>query len=199
MAWTTPQTWVDNVAVSAADLNLHIRDQLRYLKGLDGVIYIENAFELLEIATPATPAAGRARLYPKANGLFYSVDDSGAERVASVGHPTFGGIDATPFVITQTIANGAVINPFGATANFAGLIIVNPTNPTGVVGVFAGGGGSVALGFTSNAAANVYSTVSGTASRINVYNDGSNRVAIQNNWGSAVTANIFGLRTRTSP
>jgi hypothetical protein len=76
MAWTTPTTWSNGVAVTASDLNTHVRDNLRYLKGLDGVPYIENAIELAEQATPATPATGRARLWPATSGLWYGIDDA---------------------------------------------------------------------------------------------------------------------------
>ena len=57
MAWATPHTYVDGDVVNAANLN-EVRDNLRYLKGLDGVPYIDAALELPEIATPATPGAG---------------------------------------------------------------------------------------------------------------------------------------------
>jgi len=39
----------------------------------------KGAFILGEIATPPTPAAGRAAIYPKADGLWYGVDDAGLE------------------------------------------------------------------------------------------------------------------------
>lgn len=96
MAWTAPATWVDGVAVAAADFNPQIRDNLRHLKGLDGVPYIENALELPEVATPATPASGRARIYPKANGLWYGLDDAGVETQLGFGAGTaFPGSPAT--------------------------------------------------------------------------------------------------------
>ncbi len=81
MAWTAPATWSDGVVVSAADLNNQVRDNLRYLKGLDGVPYIENAIELPESAAPTTPASGRGRLYVGNsgvnNGVASCVDDAG--------------------------------------------------------------------------------------------------------------------------
>jgi len=47
MAFTEPKTWtLGTPAVNASDLNTHLRDNLRYLKGLDGVPLIENAIEL---------------------------------------------------------------------------------------------------------------------------------------------------------
>lgn len=38
MAFTTPRTWVAGEIVTAALMNTHIRDNERYLKGLDGVV-----------------------------------------------------------------------------------------------------------------------------------------------------------------
>jgi hypothetical protein len=42
MAWTTPRTWVTNEIVTAAQLNSHLRDNTRFLKGLDGNITLED-------------------------------------------------------------------------------------------------------------------------------------------------------------
>lgn len=69
--------------MDATDLNLQVRDNLRYLKGLDGVPYIETAIELPEMATPATPAAGRGRAYFKSDGGLWIVNDGGQERRAA--------------------------------------------------------------------------------------------------------------------
>lgn len=77
MAWNSPATWVDGVLVTAANLNAQVRDNLAYLKGSAGVVYIENAIEQPEAATPATPASGRARLWPATSGLWYGIDDAG--------------------------------------------------------------------------------------------------------------------------
>lgn len=41
-AWTAPQTWTTAQLVTAADMNTDIRDNSRYLKGLDGVPTIES-------------------------------------------------------------------------------------------------------------------------------------------------------------
>jgi len=42
MTWTSPYTWVTGVIVTASDLNTHLRDNMRYLKGLDGGITFED-------------------------------------------------------------------------------------------------------------------------------------------------------------
>ena len=46
MAWTTPRTWVSGEIVTAALGNAHWRDNLRYLKGLDGVPTIESGLTI---------------------------------------------------------------------------------------------------------------------------------------------------------
>jgi len=40
MGWTTPRTWTTGEVVTAALLNTHLKDNLRYLKGLDGAVVI---------------------------------------------------------------------------------------------------------------------------------------------------------------
>ena len=46
MAWSTPRTWSVGEVVTASMLNTHVRDQLRYLKGLDGAVTIEDRMNL---------------------------------------------------------------------------------------------------------------------------------------------------------
>lgn len=79
MAWTSPPAFSDGVQVSAADLNPYVRNNLRYLKGLDGAVTFENAIELTENIGNATPASGLVRLYAKTDGRVYSKDDAGTE------------------------------------------------------------------------------------------------------------------------
>ena len=46
MAWTAPRTWVTGEVVTAALMNTHVRDDLRYLKGLDGGVTIEDDLDI---------------------------------------------------------------------------------------------------------------------------------------------------------
>src|SRR3990167_6626892 len=46
MAFTSPRTWVAGEIVTAALMNTHIRDNERYLKGLDGVPTIESGLTI---------------------------------------------------------------------------------------------------------------------------------------------------------
>ena len=42
MAWTAPRDWTDEEAIDETILNAHVRDNLKYLKGVDGVPTIES-------------------------------------------------------------------------------------------------------------------------------------------------------------
>lgn len=42
MAWTTPHDWTSGETVTDTLLDLHLRDNTRYLKGLDGDVTIED-------------------------------------------------------------------------------------------------------------------------------------------------------------
>ncbi len=42
MAWTAPKTYTAGETINADILNTHIRDNLRYLKGLDGDITLSD-------------------------------------------------------------------------------------------------------------------------------------------------------------
>ena len=92
-----------------------------------------------------------------------------------------------------TIANGATGTPFGGTNNFSGMFWVNDVN-SGQGALFITGNGSIVLVSQTGA---VYTTTSGTASRINVYLS-SNVVTIQNNNGASSNFRVLGFRTRGS-
>jgi hypothetical protein len=68
--------WQTPFSQSAADA--------RYLQlsggALTGPVAMSSYTEITEIATPATPAAGKVRLYAKADHHLYILDSTGAER-----------------------------------------------------------------------------------------------------------------------
>ncbi len=78
MAWTAPRTWVSGEIVTASLGNTHWRDNLRYLKGLDGVPTIESGLiidntdgdEYLQI--PSLTTTERNALTPVAGMLIYN-------------------------------------------------------------------------------------------------------------------------------
>ena len=46
MSWTAPRTWVAGEVVTAALMNTHVRDDFRYLKGLDGTVTLDDGLDL---------------------------------------------------------------------------------------------------------------------------------------------------------
>ena len=53
MAWTAPRTWLVGEVATAAQLNTHLRDNLRFLKGLDGRTDFESAIAFINDISPA--------------------------------------------------------------------------------------------------------------------------------------------------
>jgi hypothetical protein len=104
-------------------------------------------------------------------------------------------IDCTSQGAALTIANNATAQPTGGN-NFSGLLLVNDTNVTGSLGVFAvgGGGGIAKVADTLNA----FTTTKDTAGKINVYPTAPGPVEIQNKNGSSITFNVMAIRTRAS-
>jgi hypothetical protein len=78
MAWATPTTRSTGYVVTASNWNEIVND-LRYLKGLDGAVAIENAITLTQIASPGASASGTVTLYAKADGSVVKIDSTGSE------------------------------------------------------------------------------------------------------------------------
>ena len=78
MAWATPTTRSTGYVVTASNWNEIVND-LRYLKGLDGAVAIENAITLTQITTPSAPGAGLTSVYAKSDGVYVRSGLSGAE------------------------------------------------------------------------------------------------------------------------
>jgi len=78
MAWATPTTRSTGYVVTASNWNEIVND-LRYLKGLDGAVAIENAITLTQIASPGASAGGTVTLYAKTDGSVVKVDSTGSE------------------------------------------------------------------------------------------------------------------------
>ena len=121
MAWTAPRTWVAGEIVTAALMNTHIRDNERYLKGLDGAITLSDALILpdgagyyLHISILTT--VQRDALTPTAGMIIYNSTttqfnkyENGAWR-ADLGfnsdHGGFGGLgddDHTQYVLESLL------------------------------------------------------------------------------------------------
>jgi hypothetical protein len=84
MAWATPTTRSTGYVVTAANWNEIVND-LRYLKGLDGAVAIENAVTLTQVASPGASAAGTMTLYAKSDGNIMKIDSTGTESVLGGG------------------------------------------------------------------------------------------------------------------
>lgn len=55
MAWTAPATWSVAEVVTASKMNTHIKDNLRYLKGLDGAVIIQDDMSINTTTAPNGP------------------------------------------------------------------------------------------------------------------------------------------------
>jgi hypothetical protein len=93
---------------------------------------VSNYLDFTEGSAPGTPASGKARLYVKTDGLFYSKDDAGAESGLSGGG---GGTvsDWDPFTLLTpppVLSNWAWVNQGGATAVDLddGIVLTAPSN-----------------------------------------------------------------------
>lgn len=84
MAWATPTTRSTGYIVTASNWNEIVND-LRYLKGLDGAVAIENAITLTQIASPGASTAGTTIIYAKTDGNIAKIDSSGNEAVLGGG------------------------------------------------------------------------------------------------------------------
>ena len=82
MAWTAPRTWVTGEVVTAALMNTHVRDHLRFLKGLDGDITLDanivTAFNVDGVDVSAHKA-GTAKAQHTAGAGDHTHQSAGAE------------------------------------------------------------------------------------------------------------------------
>lgn len=109
------------------------------------------------------------------------------------GTATFG-IDESAGA-TLSIANNATATPFGNANNFSGLMIINDPNITGETGMFLIGGSSTVVIASQTGA--FFTTVQGTASKINVYPN-SGVITIENKSGFTIGFRVFAIRMRNS-
>jgi len=77
MAWTTPRDWSVGEVVTEAMMDTHIKDNLRYLKGLDGVITLSDSLILPDGAgkylhIPILTTIQRDALTPTAGMIVYN-------------------------------------------------------------------------------------------------------------------------------
>jgi hypothetical protein len=99
---------------------------------------------------------------------------------------------------TLTLTNGTTGQPFGANANFSGLMLVNDPSAIGSTAVFLIGGNAINLIGESKTGTTYYSTTQGTPSKTNIYLDGSNIITVENRLGVTVTYRVMAFRLRSS-
>ena len=114
MGWTAPRTWVAGEIVTAALMNAHVRDNTRYLKGLDGVPTIESGViidntggdEYLQI--PSLTTGERNALTPVNGMMVYNETTAEFNKYEGSAWLNFsgGGITTITFIID---GGGAVI------------------------------------------------------------------------------------------
>ena len=97
---------------------------------------------------------------------------------------------------TITLAAGATAQIFGSVAEFSGMILVNGTAGIGDPAMFVMGG---AVSYLVGGASAIYSATVGTASKVNVYFNGSLYPTVQNNTAGSITLRFFAIRMRNSP
>jgi hypothetical protein len=110
MAWTTPQTFASAEVVTASKLNLNVRDNLRYLKGLDGPIELEDRVSIATtnfpplLATRSTgvtnSAVGAARILALSTSASIS-DGFGVQLSLAIGDSAANGSVATISAIRE--------------------------------------------------------------------------------------------------
>lgn len=130
MAWSSPKTWASGEVLTAAALNMHVRDQLRYLKGLDGPVQIDN--------NVTVRSADTTRLTVQSTGTttYPGVEIAGNSRVyeLTVGGSAAGGF-ANRFCIYDRMGGAArlVIMPTG-TVGFGTLTPAGRVHAAGMSG-----------------------------------------------------------------
>lgn len=96
---------------------------------------------------------------------------------------------------TITIASNATSKPFASVNNFSGMLMIDnaTTSSFGTPAMFLMGGSSYFVGGDSTK----YSNTAATASKVNVYYDGSGYVTIENKTASSITIKVFSIRMKS--
>jgi hypothetical protein len=140
MAWTTPASYAVSEVLAAAKLNTHVRDQLRYLKGLDGAVALESDVSVgLGTGTRSVSVNGAAAAWRSVN---YLTNSSSRWIVGANPTPEGGANTGSDYAIGRYTDAGAFVDSVltltratGA-ALFADTISVASTGGTGLGGVW---------------------------------------------------------------
>jgi len=84
MAWSAPKTFTVGEIVTAATMNQEVRDNIRYLKGLDGTVQFSAGIESVGVAgyvkVGVLSTANRDALTAAVGMLVYNSDDDRLEK-----------------------------------------------------------------------------------------------------------------------
>ena len=105
MAWTAPRTYTTGEIVTAAILNTDVRDNLRYLKGLDGRTDFESAVAFITDET-STLTGSQNNVVLAANSVIFRWN--GASTATFTGLAS--GVDGRLVVIVNVAASNLVLN-----------------------------------------------------------------------------------------
>ncbi len=145
--WNSPITWVAGEVVTAAQFNENIRDDLRYIKGLDGAVEIED-----DLTVPNLITAGNV------DGVNVSAHASGT---AMAGHAAGIGTHSH----SASAADGGQISASVITGRFT-----LDNMPTGTDGYYLKGTGTGSSPAYSALAVNSVSSISATSSMLSTSN-----------------------------
>src|SRR5436190_18357116 len=102
MAWTAPKTWAVGDILTSSDMDTHVRDNLRFLKGLDGDIYLEDDLGV-GIATP------QGDITAASYGRTIAVDSANSNEIIAMvarGHRSGSDTGIGHFVVINRAATG---------------------------------------------------------------------------------------------
>lgn len=164
MAWTAPRTWSVGEIVTAAIMNTHVRDDLKYLKGQAGAVAIEDR---VAIGTASAPThqldvnasginivrlgagaylEGRttlANLLEFSSGAYYNGSNWTTNASATDATIISGYQGAIEFFANTGLTANATFTPTSRmklTASGLGIGTASPAGPLHVVGTVAGTG-----------------------------------------------------------
>jgi hypothetical protein len=186
-------TTLDDFVPYLSNIKYYSRDDLAAIR--TAVIALETALGY-GATVPTTSNAASSIVKRDASGNFNGgliTAASGVNSVKSAGSAFFG-LDVSQTGTALAIANTQTATPFGASAVFSGLFMVNDTLTDGRCALFMKGDAIVKIAETT---ANTYTTTQSTASRVNVYL-ASGVVTIENLWGSSRTFNVMAFRSRAA-
>lgn len=179
MAWTTPDSYSVGEILAAAKLNTHLRDNLRYLKGLDGAVTIESPLTV----SGATPAL---MLLSHTSGPYPSYQGIGSTGVGGWDinrNPASGSFGDTAKSHARIALDGS-----GATS-FMQFLTANAANTAASERMRITGAGSVGIGVTApQGPLHVFGALSGVIHYEFDGVDGTARTVLPNATGDVVYA-----------